>query len=48
VRAAIDELAAREAKTAARGRHLFFDFIVMGPDEFNHEISLVFVVSNSY
>ncbi|WP_108813256.1 LacI family DNA-binding transcriptional regulator [Loktanella sp. Alg231-35] len=38
VRAAIDELAAREAKTTARGRRLFFDFIVMGPDYFNHEI----------
>ncbi len=38
VTAAIDELAAREAKTAARARRLFFDFVVVGTDNFYLDI----------
>lgn len=38
MRAAIDELAVREAKTAARGRCLFLDFVVVGTDNFYHDI----------
>ena len=38
MRAAIDELAVREAKTAARGRRLFLVFVVVGTDNFYHDI----------
>ena len=38
VRAAMDELKAQEAQLAARGRRLFFDFVVEAPARFSHEV----------
>ncbi|MDA0990551.1 MAG: LacI family DNA-binding transcriptional regulator [Verrucomicrobia bacterium] len=38
VTAAIEELTAQEAQIAARGRRLFFDFVVEGPVRFNREV----------
>ncbi|SMX25022.1 LacI family DNA-binding transcriptional regulator [Boseongicola aestuarii] len=38
VTAAIEELTAKEAQLPARSRRLFFDFVVEGPDHFNHEV----------
>ncbi len=38
VKAAIEELRAQEAQLAARGRRLFFDFVVEAPPRFSHEV----------
>ena len=38
VTAAIDELKAQEAQLAARGRRLFFDFVVEAPSRFSREV----------
>ncbi|MFK7861903.1 MAG: LacI family DNA-binding transcriptional regulator [Granulosicoccus sp.] len=38
VTAAIEELMAQEAQLAARGRRLFFDFLVEAPDRFSREV----------
>jgi LacI family transcriptional regulator len=38
VEAAIEELSAQERQLAARGRRLFFDFVVEAPTRFNHEV----------
>ncbi|KAJ57229.1 LacI family transcriptional regulator [Actibacterium mucosum KCTC 23349] len=38
VSAAIEELQAQEAQLAARGRRLFFDFVVEAPTRFSHEV----------
>lgn len=38
VTAAVDELCAQEAQLAARGRRLFFDFVVEAPDRFSREV----------
>lgn len=38
VAAAIDELTAQETRLAARGRRLFFDFVVEAPVRFSHEV----------
>lgn len=38
VTAAIEELTAQEAQLAARGRRLFFDFLVEAPDRFSREV----------
>ncbi len=38
VMAAIDELAAQEGQLAARGRRLFFDFVVEAPARFSREV----------
>lgn len=40
VKAAIEELMAQEAQLAARGRRLFFDFVVEAPGRFSHEIRM--------
>ncbi|WP_108814040.1 LacI family DNA-binding transcriptional regulator [Loktanella sp. Alg231-35] len=38
VTAAIEELTAQEAQLAARGRRLFFDFVVEAPNRFSREV----------
>jgi LacI family transcriptional regulator len=38
VTTAIEELKAQEAQLAARGRRLFFDFVVEAPSRFSHEV----------
>ena len=38
VMAAVDELQAQEAQLAARGRRLFFDFVVEAPSRFSREV----------
>ncbi len=38
VTAAIEELTAKEAHLPARSRRLFFDFVMEGPEHFNHEL----------
>lgn len=40
VTAAIEELREQEAQLAARGRRLFFDFVVEAPSRFSREIKL--------
>ncbi|MEM9318285.1 MAG: LacI family DNA-binding transcriptional regulator [Pseudomonadota bacterium] len=38
VAAAVEELKAQESQLAARGRRLFFDFVVEAPSRFSHEV----------
>ncbi|EBA04426.1 putative DNA-binding protein [Rhodobacterales bacterium HTCC2150] len=38
VQAAIEELASQEAQLAARGRRLFFDFVIEAPSRFSREV----------
>lgn len=38
VKAAVEELKAQEAQLAARGRRLFFDFVVEAPSRFSREV----------